>query len=540
MRQGIVWRKIVGVGSRPEFWLLCLLLWALASAERSIGTPWAQAAGTEALRWTVGIGLALALGGFLRRTETAGQFLVSLTGALALIGILGGTSTRGDLTGPYQDHQLYGSVLLLLLPFSAATTLSAKSAPWRWGALAALTAGLLCLFLSETRSAWIGLVVAGLVFGGLRLKQLAPYTHLNFSSPNFSSIRFVLVPAALLLLGLTSIWLLSSPPDQKAALTARAATLTALDQDGSWQSRLQLWRGTAALIKAHPALGIGLGRYPGAEWHWTHTGGFLSPAERPSLTNEAHSFYGQTAAEIGIPGLCLYLAVLVSFTILALRRLRDSRRRHSLSGQNALVIAALAALAGQSIDALASPSWQFPEVSLFFWVVLGLGLASLRPATAQPAAAPLPAPLRRAGQWALSGSLAVALATQILPLGLLLTPVEAYIAPVGWKLISTATTLVSPTGPVIAGSRFQFRVIATYKDLSGKLFMPDVTADTNYLATLKYPDRNYGSVSFSAGTYAIPSLADAYNGNLTITSTFKDSGTGQTAPSNVITLAVTH
>ena len=320
------WQKILGFGSRPEAWLAALLLWVLISACRSLGTPWAAAAGTEALRWTAGIGLALTLGLGLRRTEMAGQFAVLLLGAMGLIGILSGGSAQGDLTGPYRDHQLYGSVLLLLLPFSAGTAVSAKSWSWRWGALAALTAGTLCLFLSETRGAWFGLAAAGVVFAGLRLKLL--FVHQKLSVKALVQQRAAMVPPAILffglLLGLLSIWLLSSPPDQKTALLARAATLLSLDHDASWQTRLQLWRGTARMIEAHPMLGIGLGRYPGVEWHWTHAGGVLMPNEHPSLTNQAHSFYGQTAAELGLPGLGLYLAALASLTVQVLRRLAQA------------------------------------------------------------------------------------------------------------------------------------------------------------------------------------------------------------------------
>lgn len=538
--QRTVWQKICGLGSRPEVWLVALLLWALVSACRSLGTPWAAAAGTEALRWTAGIGLALMLGFGLRRTEMAGQFAVLLLGAMALIGIIGGGSAQGGLTGPYRDHQLYGSVLLLLLPFNASVALSAKSASWRWGALAALTAGTLCLFLSETRGAWFGLAAAGLVFGGLRLKLLAAPQKLSLKV--LVEQRAALVPPVVLLLGLflglLSIWLLSSPPDQKAALCGRAATLLSLGHDGSWQTRLQLWRGTAHLVAAHPVLGIGLGRYPGAEWRWTHAGGFLLPTEHPSLTNEAHSFYGQTAAEIGLPGLGLYLAALAAFAARALRRLVPSRRRHPFNGNNALLIAAVSALAGQSVDALASPSWQFPEASLLFWAMLGLGLASLRREAA--ANVPLPIPLQRAGRWALSGGLAVALAAQILPMGLLLTPVEAYAAPVGWTLTSASLTLVSPTGPIIAGTALQFQVIATYKNAAGTVYTSDVTADATYNSHLKYPTKDYGTLSFTNGAYTVPSTIYPNNGALTITSIFQDSGSHQIAYAPGLSLVVAH
>ncbi len=529
--QRIVWQKISCLGSRPEFWLVTLLLWALVSACRSIGTPWAAAAETEALRWTAGIGLALALGWGLRRTEMAGQFTVLLLGAMAGIGILGGGSVQGALTGPYRDHQLYGSVLLLLVPFNAGVALAAKSPSWRWGALAALTAGTLCLFLSETRGTWFGLAAAGLVFGGLRWKLLRQQ---KTTLKALLQQRAALVPPAVLLLGLLfgllSIWLLSSPPDQKAALLARAGTLFALSRDGSWQTRLLLWRGTAHLVAAHPLFGIGLGRYPGAEWRWTHTGGVLMPSEHPSLTNEAHSFYGQTAAEIGLPGLALYLAALAALTALALRRLTPSRRRrHSFGGQQMLLIAAVSALAGQSVDALASPSWQFPEASLLFWAVLGLGLASLQRDAVPAADTPLPAPLRRAGRWAFSGGLTVALAAQILPMGLLLTPVEAYTEPGNWTLVSTTTTLVSPKGAVTPGTTLSFQVLANYKNAAGQPVQLDVTSDsgTSYGAQLLHPSKSYQNTSFPSQKFTLESataITYGTNSTITITTSYIDHG----------------
>ncbi len=442
----------------PQAWLAALLLWTLLSAGRSLGTPWAQAAGTESLRWATGIGLALTLAWLMRRMKSAGQFLVTLAGAMALAGVLSGeTISHSGLVGPYRDHQLYGSALLLLLPFCAALAVTSKSALWRTGALAALALGTLCLILSETRSAWIGLGAAALVFGGLWLSR-------PDSRPQ--RWRVVLVPVLLLLAGLAGLWALNGPPEQQVSLSARAATLTALSSDGSWQERGALWRGTGRMIAAHPLLGVGAGRYPGEQWRWTHVGGPLSPAAHPSLSSEAHSFYAQTAAEMGLPGLGLYLAALAAFFAAGVRRLRNSRR-HRLSGQSALLLAALSAAAGQSVDALASPSWQFPEVSFFFWAVLGMGLAALRPEEAILASAQIPDPVRRAGQFALSGSLAVVLAAHILPLGLL-TPVEAY------NHVAAVTFQGATLTQITSGGTITFSLKAKYSDGGTQ----DVTLDS--------------------------------------------------------------
>jgi O-antigen ligase len=525
--------KISALGSRPDVWLAALLIWTLASAARSLGTPWAQAAGTEALRWGAGITLALTLGWFLRRTEIAGQFLVTLTGAMALFGILGGdTQAQSGLVGPYHDHQLYGSVLLLLLPFSAAAALSARSVPWRWGGLAAMTAGTLCLLLSQTRSAWAGFAAAVFVLGWLWLSRSA-------SRP--PRLRVIAVPVILLFVGLLFAWQLTGPADQQAELTHRAATLTALSQDGSWQSRLELWRGTTRMIAAHPVLGIGLGRYPGSMWLWTHAAGLLPPTAHPSLSNEAHSFYGQTAAEIGIAGLGLYCAALTAFAVSGFRRLRKSRNSLGFGPQSALLAAALSALAGQGIDALASPSWQFPEVSFFFWAVLGLGLASLRQDQPQSISALVPSSLRRVGQFAMAGTLAVVLTAQVLPIGLL-TPVEAYNAPSSWQLTSASLTLVSPPAIVQAGTVLNFQVIASYKNSAGAVFTQNVTTDagTTYSGSLVYPIRGYATALFPGGVFRVPSATyyvsstPSSDSTLSVTAYFQDAGSKKFVQSNYV------
>jgi len=448
-------QRIVAAATRPEFWLVSLLLWLLLSAGRSLGTPWARVALTEALRWSAGVGLALALGFFFRHAKTAARFVVMLVGALALLGIGDGFQPdHGGMTGPYQDHQLYGSVLLLLLPPVVAVALTAHDFRWRLGGVAAAGMGALCLALSQTRSAWAGALAATLVFIGLWLWR---------SGRRRRDGRNVFLSAAALAGAVLAVWLLLAPLDLRAPLAARVGTLSALDVDHSWQARLATWQGASRLAAAHPVCGIGLGRYPGAQWAWTRIGRPLEPSERPSLSEEAHDFYLQTTAEIGLIGLGLYGAALAAFVFQSLHYLRQSRRSRGGS-RDALVIASLSLVAGQAVDALASPSWQFAEASLFFWALLGLGLAAMRGEEPQSIPARVPIVLRRAGRFALSGGVAVTLAANVLPLGLL-TPVEAYTPPPGWTFVSVA--LSGPT-TITAGQSATYTLTATYsyKDAS--------------------------------------------------------------------------
>jgi len=514
-------QRIATLGARPEFWLVCLLGWLLCSAGRSLGTPWGRAALTEALRWGAGIGLALALGVGLRRTQTAGRLAGALAGMMALLGLWDGLhADGGGLVGPYHDHQLYGSALLVLLPFAVARSLTERPPGWRYGLLAAAGAAAACLVLSQTRSAWAGAGAASLVFLCLwhsrRIALPRPWLRAGASALALASALGVL-------------WLLLAPADLRAPLAARAGTLGALSVDESWQTRLALWHGAGGLVAAHPLLGVGLGRYPEAQWAATHAGRPLSPTERPSLSEEAHSFYLQTAAETGLVGLGLYLAALAAFAARCLGRLRRTRRGPP-SPRDGLVVAALSLVAGQAVDALASPSWQFAEVSLLGWALLGLGMAALR--SRESEAAPAPAPWPRAGRLAAFGAAAVLLAGLFLPLGLL-NPVEAYTAPTdatGYKWQFASVAIIGPT-TLTAGNTYSYTMTATYYTNAAHTTTQnvDVTFDSSSSFSSIYP----GTATSSSSTFGTGNTRNILTASpkdqtrsLSVGGRFYDSGRG--------------
>ena len=520
-------QRIVAAAVRPEVWLACLVFWILISAERSLGTPWARAALTEALRWSAGIGLAFAIGTWVHGTKTAAHGVVVLTGVLALLGIAGGLQPGyGGLTGPYREHQLYGSVLLILLPWCAAVAGISRTVTWRLGAVAAMGAGFFCLLLSQTRSAWAGALAAALVFGGLWLScaEVSPHQRRAWSAS-----------AVALLTGLLLLSLLTTPKDLREPLTTRVGTLSALQSDVSWQERLSLWRGASRLAASHPLIGIGLGRYPGAQWAWTGRGRLLGPSERPSLSEEAHDFYLQTAGEIGLVGLVLYGAMLAAFVFQALRRLRQRQVSRSQAG---LVIAALSMLAGQVVDAAASPSWQFAEASLFFWALLGLGLAALRPENLESRRAPVSTILCRVGQWTLSGAAAVALTAMALPIGLL-PPVEAYTPPTGSAFQNAVVTGSAQTAK--AGDTVYFKMIATYTSAQ-YTYTPNVSNEstTAFYATVPPGTTAIGTFTEDAPNqrvvYIVPTSAKGLT--LKISGTFKNGFILNTQTSQNATLVV--
>ncbi len=409
------------LAGRPEFWLALLLAWASASALRSWNTPWRLDALTEWVRWASGIGLALALGGLLTRARQAGWLLVIVAGALAVWGLRQAALGLTQITGPYRDHQLYGSALLTLLPLALAFSVRSRSRPQAWAAQSIALAVAVSLAFSQTRSAWIGGGAGVLVFAWLWLWTARP------------ARRVLLLPVLLGLGVMGACAVLVETTEMQKPLALRMQTLQAFSADTSWQGRLIAWRGARRMAAQSPVFGVGLGRYPDRQRAFSHVGRALSSAQRPSLSEQAHDLYLQTAAEIGWPAVGLYGLALLSVWGRGYVLLRQARGG-PVGSRTVLIIATLALVAAHLVDALANPAWQFGEVSELFWAALGVGLSAInRPENAWD----LFAPRLRLARVAAAGMAAVALAAPRLPWGLL-PPVEAYAGGTGLTLTSVS------------------------------------------------------------------------------------------------------
>ena len=93
-----------------------------------------------------------------------------------------------------------------------------------------------------------------------------------------------------------------------------------------------------------------------------------------SFDEMAYNDLLQTGAELGFPGLLLYLLILVSFFSKALRALP----RLPVGLRQMTLIGCLGGVTAQWVDSMANGSWRYMECSIFFWLVLGLGVAVTR------------------------------------------------------------------------------------------------------------------------------------------------------------------
>lgn len=353
--------------------LLCLhglLLWALVSCLRD-PSPFAVQSlltlGFEVLAADV-----VAAQVTDQRRLTFLVYAVLLAAALVCgLGLIGlGSAAAALASGPLHDHQLFGAFMTLPLLLSLALSFGGGTQSQRLAGQAALLLCLTGVWEAQDRAAWLGLAASLLVFAGLFVWTRQGAKPLVRTA--------TLVPVLLVLAAALGAALLSPNRDQVVARLQSVARAP----DSRHDSRLwreQVWAGTRRMIAEKPLWGWGVGAFPVLHQPWTGTGHRAGEvyADGPSIEDEAHNSYLQLWAELGGIGLALWLAALGALGTGGARALA---RYPARSLPQWVLIGGLSAVAGQMMDALANPAWQFGQVALPLWLVLGLTAALTCPA----------------------------------------------------------------------------------------------------------------------------------------------------------------
>lgn len=234
-----------------------------------------------------------------------------------------GIRTPGTLGGPNQ----LGAFLIIPLCLLAARALKR----WRWTYLLASLALLSGIYVSYSRSAWIGTIVGLLIVSLIGL----------------SKRRALLVAgsAAAVMLALVTAVSLTGTDGNLGYYLFHARSGAAVQDDSTAQHALAI-TDAGATIRSAP-LGLGLGSAGPASFQGHN-------ARIPE------SSYLQIALETGLAGLALFLAIVVSAGLM-LRR----------AAQNEAALGILGALAGLSVVALFLHGWADSTTNIVFWILAG-------------------------------------------------------------------------------------------------------------------------------------------------------------------------
>lgn len=353
----------------PNLLILGFLVWVGVSAARSDLPQYSR---YEAMRHLGGglVYFCVVYGLSVRRH--LGQFV----GALALAGSLAAlmafasilSPAVGSLATAYRNEQLLAGVLCILLPVMLIASQTDED-PWRrQGALAASVLMGIALVASQNRSAWMGTAIGLLLLFALYLRFAPLRQGWTLRLDQIVVPLVVVVIAAGVFLGLSR---------QGGGLAQRARTLSALGEQKSYDWRIGMWSKAMRMTLDRPLWGWGVGTFPLNQALYYHPNvpsreQWQIQAGGPTLSENAHNTYLQLAAELGLPGILLYLGLLGAFFGTALRA--AGRMKWSL--RQGVLLASVAGVTGQMVSAFSNPAWEYAECSGFLWLILGLGMVA--------------------------------------------------------------------------------------------------------------------------------------------------------------------
>lgn len=353
-----------------------------------------------------------------------------------------------DLAGSFHDRQLFGAFLSMILPVTLGIAAGTRRKLWK------LSAGIACvliagaLLMTTCRSSWMGVVTALGLFLAMSLVFVWKVQSPSGDKRGLLHRKHELFVTPLI--GLLAIGVFVGFTSTSNPISSRANTFSSLAKDDSVQDRMKLWGIATRVIQGSPIVGWGPGSYAFAQQKFNPESRARTIIEQlgPSLSESPHNTYLHIAAEQGLVGLGLFLAILVLFFyrgIKALPRIDRGLRQFTLVG-------CLSAMAGICVDAVANPAYMYPEISTFMWLILGMGMCAaglgqeVEPEASRVFDAPilgLPRFLYRGMRTALLACAVVWLGAQLLNLDVLAAASAGTGS--GWKPARVAASPYRPT-----------------------------------------------------------------------------------------------
>ena len=214
----------------------------------------------------------------------------------------------------YGNPNDLGMLTILQLSMAAGLLYTEGKGLVRTAALAGVGMLTLLVFMTQSRGAILGLGIFGLA-AFFYSKRSRLQTMLTFAA--VAVVLAVFAPKAVWtrLSGLRNI--------------STTGDLRQVDEEGSADQRFEIWKVARKVIKAEPLFGIGVGAYSAAHFEYS---------QQPDIRRTAHGYrdthstFLNVAAEMGYPGLVLFL---LTFGMVAVRAERVRRRARLVTPRTA-------------------------------------------------------------------------------------------------------------------------------------------------------------------------------------------------------------
>ncbi len=245
---------------------------------------------------------------------------------------------KGRVVSTFENPNVLGEYLILILPITIALMASEKTALGRFTLFVAATADCACLIFTWSRGAWLGFAVAMIVF-------------LCVSSKYFLTAGLLSVPV----IATFAVFKIDS------SILRRITSFG----DSSTSYRLGIWEGVIRMLDDIGLYGIGIGEGAFQKLYPVYA---LSGIE---TAPHSHNLYLQISVETGFFSLFVFLCFVFAFTQCSLSFCRNAMNRSN----RLICLGIFCGVFAFLLQGLTDYVWYNYRIFLLFWLIAGLGMA---------------------------------------------------------------------------------------------------------------------------------------------------------------------
>lgn len=292
----------------------------------------------------------------------------------------------------FTDVNALGAYLASVLALVAAVAFMRHESRWRGSWVAATVLVMFGAVFAASRIAWLAAGVSMMaLLGGVLFWRLGTWSEARHRRLRVAATLASV--AGLVMLASLTAWATVRDvryAEQRSYLDTLLYTVNLhAPLEERMKGRGEFWHAAVNMLQARPLTGIGLGRYYKDLAAWVP-----APEALERQQENAHNYFLQIGAELGVPGLLCFLGL---FGLAFSRGFRLAREADDTSTRR-LALAVVIGVGAFALTLMTGHSLLLHEGQVTFWALAGLAIGA--PAAASPASV-------RAGRWFVAAALLV-------------------------------------------------------------------------------------------------------------------------------------
>jgi O-antigen ligase len=273
--------------------------------------------------------------------------------------------SNGSLSATFGYRNFFGQYLCFTLPASIVSLFFLTTNRLKFFLIICTILNIGGLILTRTRAAWLGILIACLIFLFLNRKFI--FTKL-FRLKNDKRNIFILIISLISILYFLFIPIGGQVSwDGKSSVSDTIKTLTQLKSNSSWGGRIDMYKATAKIIAENPMFGVGLGNwkliYPKFANNTIYTDNNFT-----KITQRPHNDFLWLLSEVGIPTMIFIL----TFLIYHIKIILSALKKNLPTKDNYYIFMfCLISLIAISIESMFDFPRQRTMPNLYFWSIMG-------------------------------------------------------------------------------------------------------------------------------------------------------------------------